>query len=113
MDSDEPRTALDSAPEDSAPEDSAPEDSAPEDSASRLDARAAAILAFEAQWWKHPGAKEQAIRERFEMSPNRYYQVLNALIDRPAALAQDPVLVARLRRLRQSRQRLRSTPGTP
>jgi hypothetical protein len=66
------------------------------------------ILAFERQWWKYAGAKEQAVRELFGMSATRYYQVLNALIDRPEALAHDPMLVKRLRRLRQSRQSARS-----
>ncbi|MDT4937988.1 MAG: hypothetical protein QOG80_1659 [Pseudonocardiales bacterium] len=66
------------------------------------------ILAFERQWWKYAGAKEQAIRELFDMSTTRYYQVLNALIDTPAALGADPMLVKRLRRLRASRQRQRS-----
>jgi len=66
------------------------------------------ILAFERLWWKYAGAKEQAIRELFDMSTTRYYQVLNALIDTPAALAADPMLVKRLRRLRASRQRQRS-----
>ncbi len=66
------------------------------------------ILAFERHWWKYAGAKEQAIRELFDMSATRYYQVLNALIDTPAALAADPMLVKRLRRLRASRQRQRS-----
>jgi hypothetical protein len=66
------------------------------------------ILTFERQWWKYAGAKEQAVRELFDMSATRYYQVLNALIDTPAALATDPLLVKRLRRLRASRQRQRS-----
>ena len=66
------------------------------------------ILAFERQWWKYAGAKEQAIRDLFAMSATRYYQVLNALIDTPEALAADPMLVKRLRRLRASRQRQRS-----
>ncbi len=66
------------------------------------------ILAFERLWWKYAGAKEQAIRDEFEMSATRYYQVLNALIDRPEALAFDTLLVKRLRRLRSARQRLRS-----
>jgi hypothetical protein len=66
------------------------------------------ILAFERQWWKYAGAKEQAIRELFDMSATRYYQVLNALLDRPEALAADPMLVKRLRRLRSARQRQRS-----
>jgi hypothetical protein len=66
------------------------------------------ILAFERQWWKYAGAKEQAIRELFDMSATRYYQVLNALLDRPEALTADPMLVKRLRRLRTARQRARS-----
>jgi hypothetical protein len=66
------------------------------------------ILAFERQWWKYAGAKEQAVRELFELSSTRYYQVLNALIDRGDALAFDPMLVKRLRRMRHSRQRARS-----
>ena len=66
------------------------------------------IIAFERQWWKYAGAKEQAIRELFDMSATRYYQVLNTLIDSPAALEADPMLVKRLRRLRASRQRARS-----
>ena len=66
------------------------------------------ILAFERQWWKFAGSKEEAIRERFAMSATRYYQVLNALVDRPDALAADPMLVKRLRRLRASRQKARA-----
>ena len=66
------------------------------------------VLAFERQWWKYAGAKEQAIRELFDMSATRYYQVLNVLIDSPAALAHDPMLVKRLRRMRSTRQRARS-----
>ena len=66
------------------------------------------ILAFERHWWKYAGAKEQAIRDLFDMSATRSYQVLNALIDRPAALVADPMLVKRLRRLRSARQRARS-----
>ena len=66
------------------------------------------ILQFERQWWKYAGAKETAVREQFDMSATRYYQVLNALIDRPEALEVDPLLVRRLRRLRAARQRQRS-----
>ena len=73
-----------------------------------LESRDVEILAFERQWWKYAGAKEQAIKELFDMSATRYYQVLNALIDKPAALAADPMLVKRLRRLRSSRQRART-----
>jgi len=73
-----------------------------------LSPRDAELLAFERQWWKFAGAKEQAIRDTFQMSATRYYQVLNALIDKPEALVQDPLLVKRLRRLRATRQRNRS-----
>src|SRR3954468_6589897 len=78
-----------------------------------LTAREREILAFERQWWKFAGGKEQAVRELFDMSATRYYQVLNALIDRPEALAYDPMLVKRLRRMRQTRQRARSSRGLP
>ena len=66
------------------------------------------ILAMERQWWKYAGAKEQTIREKFDMSATRYYQVLNALIDTEEALTFDPLLVKRLRLVREQRQRTRS-----
>lgn len=77
-------------------------------SAGALSDRDRDILAFERQWWQFAGAKEQSVRDKFGMSATRYYQVLNALIDAPDALAYDPLLVKRLRRLRQARQRARS-----
>ena len=77
-------------------------------SSSELSERDRDILEFERQWWKYAGAKETAVREKFDMSSTRYYQVLNALIDRPEALEADPLLVRRLRRLRAARQRQRS-----
>ncbi|MBV9871103.1 MAG: DUF3263 domain-containing protein [Frankiaceae bacterium] len=73
-----------------------------------LSERERQILEFERHWWKYAGAKEQAVRDLFDMSATRYYQVLNALLDRPEALAADPMLVKRLRRLRAARQRARS-----
>src|SRR5947199_385649 len=85
-----------------------PADSGDEPDADGLSRRDREILAFEGQWWKYAGAKEQAIRELFDMSATRYYQVLNALVDKPEALAADPLLVKRLRRLRASRQRTRA-----
>lgn len=72
-----------------------------------LTERERSILAFEQQWWRHAGAKEQAIRDTFGLSATRYYQLLNALLDRPAALAAEPLLIGRLRRLRASRARNR------
>ncbi len=73
-----------------------------------LTEREETILAFERSWWKYAGIKEQAIRAEFGLSATRYYQVLNALIDREAALAHDPLLVKRLRRMRETRRRTRS-----
>ena len=75
---------------------------------SSLSQRDRQILEFERQWWKYAGAKEQAIRELFDMGATRYYQIINALIDNPDALAFDPMLVKRLRRMRDARQRARS-----
>ncbi len=67
-----------------------------------------AILDFERGWWKYPGAKETAIRKRFDLSATTYYARLNHLIDKPEALAADPMNVRRLRRLRSARQKQRS-----
>lgn len=80
--------------------------------ASALSEREVAILAFEHEWWRHAGAKDEAIRTEFGLSAARYYQVLNALIDRPAAIAHDPMLVRRLHRIREARTTARSSgPG--
>ena len=79
------------------------------DESGRLSERDRSILDFERQWWKYAGAKESAVREKFDMSSTRYYQVLNALLDSPDALAADPMLVKRLRRMRASRQRARTS----
>ncbi|HEV8650305.1 MAG TPA: DUF3263 domain-containing protein [Actinomycetes bacterium] len=68
-----------------------------------------AVLAFERQWWKYAGAKEEAIRREFGMSPTAYYQLLTRLIDDPAALAADPMLVKRLQRQRAARCRQRGS----
>jgi hypothetical protein len=73
-----------------------------------LTPREAEILEFERQWWRLAGAKEQAVSDRFGLTSTRYYQLLNALIDRPAALRADPMLVKRLQRLRAQRERARS-----
>lgn len=61
------------------------------------------ILDFERSWWRYAGAKESAIKELFDLTPARYYQLLNDLIDRDEALAASPILVKRLRRLREAR----------
>jgi hypothetical protein len=66
------------------------------------------ILDFERQWWKYAGAKDAAIKELFQISAKQYYELLNNLIDRPDALAAAPLLVKRLRRLREARVSARS-----
>jgi hypothetical protein len=73
----------------------------------KLSDQEVSILTFERQWWRYAGAKEQAIRDNFDMSPTRYYQTLNAMLDSADAMAHDPALVKRLRRLRASRLRAR------
>jgi hypothetical protein len=65
-------------------------------------------LDFERQWWKYPGAKDSAIHTHFAETRTRYYQRLNALIDRPEALAYDALVVKRLRRLRDARAQQRA-----
>lgn len=71
---------------------------------SGLTARDEAVLAVERRSWPGPGPKERAIREQLGISPTRYYQLLNALLDDPRALAHDPVTVNRLRRVRDARR---------
>ena len=69
----------------------------------------AKILDFEANWWRFAGAKENAIKELFDLSAPRYYQLLNDLIDRNDALEAAPMLVKRLRRLREARMSARTS----
>ena len=75
---------------------------------SALPTRDAQILDFERQWWRHAGAKEEAIRSQFGLSAARYYQLLNAVIDSPTAVRYDPMLVRRLQRTREARTRARA-----
>jgi uncharacterized protein DUF3263 len=103
-----PRPPDESAPPDKSEIGEKPGTATPETSAvPKLSDRELQILAFEAKWWKHAGAKEQAIRDTFALSSTRYYQLLNAVLDNPAALEHDPILVGRLRRLRSTRARTR------
>ena len=67
-----------------------------------------AILEFERNWWRYAGAKEASIKELFNMDAPKYYQLLNDLIDREDALAASPMLVKRLRRLREARMATRT-----
>lgn len=105
------------APAPVAPEPTAQEPVAPEPMASggadgvrgpaELSERDRAVLAVEARGWPGPGAKERAVREQLGISPTRYYQLLNALLDDPRAAEHDPVTVNRLRRVRQARRERR------
>ena len=67
------------------------------------------ILDFERQWWRYAGAKETGIKDQFNLSPREYYELLNNLIDREDALAASPLLIKRLRRLREARIAARSS----
>ena len=87
---------------------SEPDDSSPSEARTGLSERDLAVLAFERQWWRHVGAKEEAIRSELGLSSARYYQILGALIDEPAALAHDPMLVNRLLRMREARAQSRA-----
>ncbi|SLF32562.1 Fis family transcriptional regulator [Mycobacteroides abscessus subsp. bolletii] len=60
----------------------------------------AEVLAFENIWWSQVGDKEEAIWGRFGLSPVRYYQKLNRILESEDALKSDPVTVNRLRRIR-------------
>ena len=66
------------------------------------------ILHLEQGYFRWAGAKDQQIGELLGMSPTRYYQKLNALIDDPRAMAWDPLTVKRLQRLRDARRAARS-----
>ena len=74
-----------------------------------LTERDRAILARETAWPRHGGAKEEVIRAQLGMSAARYYQLLGRLIDSEEALEYDPMLVRRLRRIRDARSFRRST----
>lgn len=95
------------------PSEPQPQERAPDAAGHPLSERERAVLAFEKQHWKYPGLKEQAIRDRFEMSATRYYQLLNSLLDRPEAQEFEPALVKRLRRIRSANQRARSGRARP
>ena len=79
-----------------------------DDGGSGLDDRAVRVLAFEARAWQHAGLKAEAIREEFGISAARYYRILGDLIDSPAALRHDPMLVKRLQRMREARAATRA-----
>ena len=91
---------------------SAPTQQRAEQGAKELSERDIAMLDFERQWWRFAGSKEEAIRTKFDMNATRYFQLLNTLLDSSEALEHDPLLVKRLRRLRDSRQKARAGRST-
>lgn len=91
---------------------SAPTQQRAEHGAAELSERDIAMLDFERQWWRFAGSKDEAIRAKFDMNATRYFQLLNTLLDSQAALEHDPLLVKRLRRLRDSRQKARAGRST-
>ncbi|MDQ0843578.1 hypothetical protein QFZ68_003258 [Streptomyces sp. V1I6] len=92
---------LDRMTDDQAPEE---QDAGDRPGAQELSERDRAVLAMERRSWPGPGVKERAVREQLGISPVRYYQLLNALLDDARALAHDPVTVNRLRRVRDARR---------
>jgi hypothetical protein len=72
-----------------------------------LDERSAAMLDFERAWWNNAAPRDQVIRARFQCSPEDYQAELNALLDDPAAMEHDPLVVRRLKRLRVRARRAR------
>ncbi|KQM82885.1 DUF3263 domain-containing protein [Agromyces sp. Leaf222] len=84
------------------------EQTARDDHTAQLDDLALRVLAFEAHAWQQPGVKAAGIRDEFDMSAARYYRILGELIDSPAALRHDPMLVKRLQRLRDARAATRA-----
>ncbi|MFE3740723.1 DUF3263 domain-containing protein [Streptomyces sp. NPDC059134] len=105
----DPATAPDPAADSGPSADPAPDPAADLDPAAApgLSGRDRAVLAMERRGWPGPGAKEREIRERLGLSPTRYYQLLNALLDDPRAAEHDAVTVNRLRRVRAARRDLR------
>ena len=72
-----------------------------------LSDRDRAILDLERTWWTQAGSKEAAIRSRLSMSPTSYYKALGELLESDEAMVYDPLVVRRVRRLRDRRRRQR------
>ncbi|MFA3839348.1 MULTISPECIES: DUF3263 domain-containing protein [Streptomyces] len=93
-----------SGPESGPEPEPGPEPESAEETSGALSPREQGVLALERRGWASAGAKERAVREELRLAPVRYYQLLNALLDDPRALAHDPVTVNRLRRVRDARR---------
>jgi len=64
-----------------------------------------ALIDFEREWWQLEARKDTEIRARFAISPSSYYRSLHTLVDRPEAMAYDPLTVLRLRKRREQARR--------
>jgi hypothetical protein len=62
------------------------------------------ILDFEAGWWHFPEPKDRAIRDYLGMSSTRYYQALRRLVDDDEAERRYPLVIKRLRRMKEERK---------
>ncbi|WP_236630157.1 DUF3263 domain-containing protein [Corynebacterium atypicum] len=62
------------------------------------------ILRFAAHAPRSSSAREEAVRRELGLSPVRFYQRLNVLIDVPEARRRYPLLLSRLDRLRSCRR---------
>jgi Protein of unknown function (DUF3263) len=64
-----------------------------------------AMLEFERTFWTYDEPKEAVIRARFQCSADDYYTELTELLEQPAAMTHDPLVVRRLQRQRVRRRR--------
>lgn len=65
------------------------------------------VLDIAGRFYLQAGSRERAIRVETGMTPTRFWQVANRLIDDPEAVAELPELTARLRRQRDALARQR------
>lgn len=69
------------------------------------------LLDFERTWWQFDEHRDDLIRARFGCEPDEYYAELNRVLELPAAMAHDPLVVRRFHRRRLRRRRLLSEGG--
>ena len=74
-----------------------------------LTVRESMAITLAARRYKHGGAKDSDILDQLGMTPTRFWQYVNALLDRPDVLAAYPSEVKRLQRLRDQRRRARAS----
>ena len=77
-----------------------------------LSERHAAMIDFERSWWNNSRPRDQVIRARFQCSPEEYHAELTAVLDDPAAMDHDPLVVRRLKRLRLRARKARIDAST-